>query len=184
MNDISKRLFALFEMLGADTQSNSLDSAELTAYVKGIELVLNSFNSAVKEMNVNKATALGLSLYCEMTGVDGALDTEEKRKQVIERLGQIYGDYKLNDIYYALADISPELTVGTSKFEMIFNLNRFEKDFDLKKLAKVINETIPPCTKAGFLGDGATFDRWDSTAFLFQDYDNIDLPFYLLEQMT
>lgn len=184
MNDYKNRLSSLFEMLGADLSENSVDSAELAAYEKGIERVLNSFSQAVKEMNVYEASSIGLSLFCEMTGVDSTLEEEEKRNQVIKRLSQVYGDYKLNDIYYALADISPELTALTGRFEMTFNLNRFDTDFDLKKLSKVINEMIPPCTATGFLGDGATFDRWDATAFLFQDYDNIDLPFDLLEQMT
>lgn len=183
-NDIKIRLSALIEMLGGDMSENSADRAETEAYVRGIECVLNSFDQSAKEIDINKASSVGLSLYCEMTGVDSTLEEEEKRKQVTERLSQVYGDYKLNDIYYALADISPELTVGTSRFKMIFNLCRFEKDFDLKKLSKVINEMVPPCTVVGFLGDGATFDRWDATSFLFQDYDNIDLPFDLLEQMT
>lgn len=184
MSDIKNRLTSLFEMLGADMTENSEDSAETAAYAKGIECVVNSFDTWAKEMDVNNASSLGLSLYCEMTGVDSTLEETEKRKQVAERLAQVYGDYKLNDIYYALADISPELTVGTSRFKMTFNLCRFEKDFDLKKLSKVINEMVPPCTAVVFLGDGATFDRWDATSFLFQDYDNIDLSFDLLEQMT
>lgn len=184
MNDYKNRLSSLFEMLGADLSENSVDSAELAAYEKGIECVLNSFSQAVKEMNVYEASSIGLSLFCEMTGVDSTLEEEEKRNQVIKRLSQVYGDYKLNDIYNALAEISPELIPGTSKFKIIFNLCRFDDDFDLKQLSKVINEMVPPCTTVGFFGDGATFDRWDGTAFLFQDYDNIDLSFSVLEQMT
>lgn len=184
MNDIRNRLTSLFEMLGADMTENSSDSAETAAYAKGIECVANSFDTWAKEMDVNNASSLGLSLYCEMTGVDSTLEETEKRKQITERLSQVYGDYKLNDIYNAIAEISPELIPGTSKFKIIFNLCRFDKDFDLKQLSKVINEMVPPCTTVGFFGDGATFDRWDGTAFLFQDYDNIDLSFSVLEQMT
>lgn len=183
MSDIFDRLFKLFQMLGADLGDNTGDSAELSAYASGLSLILNQFEEVIREIDVNTATGLGLSLFCEMTGVDGNLDETEKRQNIQKRLSQEYGDYKLNDIYIALADISYELTIMTSRFKFNFNLNEFGTDFDLKELAGVINEFVPPCTVAGFLGDGATFNKWDATDYLFEDYDNLKLPFKILDEL-
>lgn len=182
-SEIFDRLFRLFQMLGADLADNTCDSAELYAYTAGLESVLKYFDEIKKDIDLNTSKNLGLALYCEMTGTDGELDDNKKREEVKKRLIRDYGDYKLNDIYLALADVSNELTIMTSKFEFEFNLNNFGKEFDLVKLAKVINEFVPPCTVAEFMGDGATFDKWDATSCLFEDYDNINLPFQMLDQL-
>lgn len=184
MNDVFDRLYSLFQMLGADLNDGSADSAEISAYSKGLEVVLESLDEIVKEIDVNTATGLGLSLFCELTNVDSTLSQEEKKSEVKKQLTRTYGDYKLNDIYLALADISNELTIFTDRFDFKFNLCSFDTDFDLKKLAKTVNEFIPPCTQVGFFGDGATFDRWDSSDYLFQDYDNLQLPFKMLDELT
>lgn len=171
-------------MLGADLTENTCDSAEVFAYASGLELALSRFEEVKNEIDLNTAEGLGLALYCEMTGTDGELDENEKRQAVEKRISRDYGDYKLNDIYLALADISDELTIMTSKFKFEFNLNSFGNEFDLKKLSQVINEFVPPCTVAGFLGNGATFDKWDATTYLFEDYDSLKLPFQMLDELT
>lgn len=183
MNNIKKRLYALYDMLGADLSDGSYDKAELTACLKGIEAVLDSFNTVAREIDLTTAQDCGLSLYSELTGTKGTLNSEEKRKLAQKRLAQVYGDYKRNDIHFALDELSSELTVHTDRFKLSFNLLRFENEFDIKTFADLINSMVPPCTRISFLGRGATFDKWDAQDYMFQELDNIELPFFLLEQM-
>lgn len=184
MSDIFDRLYKLFQMLGADLNDNTNDKGELCAYSSGIEFVLDYFEKLVHEIDVNTATELGLALYCELAGVEGETDVDEKRQSISKRFSQEYGDYKLYDIVNAVKAVSSNLTISKGDFSITFSSGNFGEDFDLKRLADVVNEFIPPCVVGGFLGDGADFDKWDATDYLFEDYDNLKLPFKMLDELS
>ncbi len=181
MNKVYERLSSLFLMLGAEASDNSADKAELEAYISGIETVLKAFDEIIKEINPEYAQSTGMSLFCELMGINGSLDNEEKRLLIKNGFCQIYGVYSHNEFAYALSDVVIGPEIQASPFEVLIKLNGCYIDKCLGKIAALINTYIPPCTLVKFDGSGADFDYWDNTDLLFGDYDELKMTFQLLD---
>lgn len=182
-SNVNERLKKLFDFLKSDFTYAGEHESELNAYIAGINLVLDSIEKIACEINLHSAENYGLSLFCEMAGISGDLSIEEKRNRISERFGQKYGSYKFYDLTYAVEDMSNQLTISKSYFDFTFSSGDFSNVFDLKIFSNIFNELIPPCTYVRFPSNGASFDKWDSTNYYFQDYDNLKLPFSVLDQL-
>lgn len=181
-----ERLSSLWQKLGLALDDRSQNKAEVRAYCAGIELIRKYFDDIFSQLFVETSSGVALSYYCEMLGVDGALPEEEKKRLIIERLNRKAGDYEHGELEKVVSAIDPGLRVVINDFvgfTTIYGSCKGNYDI-LPELAGLIENYIPPCTEVSFSGEGFDFDYWDSTPYLFEDFDNFRLPFYFIETVN
>lgn len=183
MNNSYDRLRLLFEKLGLSTQNGCDDSGELMAYCAGIEMVQSDFEDSFNQLFADTASGLGLSQLCELLRINSSLSDDEKREQISQGLSRKYGDYNFAEFENEISKQCPMLTLVLMNFYITIN-GSVKDDYDnLFKLGRIFENYLMPCTVAGFSGDGLNFDYWDSTPYLFKDYDNFNLNFEFLEEL-
>lgn len=176
-----KRLSALTESLGLRLDSGSALKGEILGYCIGIESVKSFFDMIFQETDIEKASGTGLSIYADMCNVDDALSIEEKRGEIITRLSGQFGAYPSADFASALKKLEPGLSYSSTAYSMTISSVTSENADILKALGNLIEEYVPPYVIVSLDGDGCTFDYWDSTPFVFEDYDRLNCPFSVLD---
>lgn len=183
MNNSFDRLSALFEKLGISVSADSDDRGELLAYCAGIERIQLEFENYFNQLFADTATGSGLSLLCELLGIDSALSDKDKREQLVKKLSMQYGSYSYGEFEKVFDKQCPMLTAAPFDFYITIN-GSVKNDYDpLAKLGRIFEDYLPPCTVIGFSGNGLDFDYWDSTPYLFKDYDNFNLNFEFLDEL-
>lgn len=180
---IYERLSSLFDKLGIEHPAGSAENAELMAYCVGIDDVYKDFELYFSQLFADTASGLGLSLFCELFKIDSGLADSEKRTLIIQGLGRQYGDYIFGTMESAFEKLGG-FSVSCEHFLLTINGSVKDDPALLSKAGKIIENNLPPCTAAKFSGDGADFDYWDSTDFLFAEYDDLKLGFELLDTVT
>lgn len=185
MNNKSlERLTILFEKLGIPIESKSQDKGELMAYCAGIDMIRSAFESNFSQIFADTATGLGLSLFCELLKIDSSLDADEKRTQIARGLSRKYADYTYNEFTDEIDSIS--IDIGALVLDFYVNMNgTIQGDYSiLAKMGRAFENYVPPCTVLSFCGNGLAFDYWDESPYLFEDYDNFNLNFQLLDELV
>ena len=181
---IYERLSSLFDKLGIEHPAGSAENAELMAYCVGIDGVYKDFELYFSQLFADTASGLGLSLFCELFKIDSGLTDSEKRTLIIQGLGRQYGDYIFGTMKSEFDKLGGGFSVSCEHFLLTVNGSVKDDPSLLSEIGKIIENNLPPCTAAKCSGDGADFDYWDSTDFLFGDYDDLKLGFELLDTVT
>lgn len=178
-----KRLSRLFEKLGIPYPDGSREKGELLAYCTAITAVQNDFETAFEQMLADTAYGLGLSLYCEMFKIDSSMSDAEKRKLIKQGLCRQYGGYLFGKMTGEIETLGEGFSVTADNFSLTVNGSVGENSALLSKIGEILENYLPPCVTAKSGGDGADFDYWDSTPYLFKDYDNLKLGFEFLDTL-
>lgn len=181
---IYERLSSLFDKLGIEHPAGSTENAELMAYCVGIDGVYKDFELYFSQLFADTASGLGLSLFCELFKIDSVLTDSEKRTLIIQGLGRQYGDYIFGTMKSEFDKLGGGFSVSCEHFLLTVNGSVKDDSSLLSEIGKIIENNLPPCTAAKCSGDGADFDYWDSTDFLFGEYDDLKLGFELLDTVT
>ncbi|MCH5321289.1 MAG: hypothetical protein J1E36_05970 [Eubacterium sp.] len=182
-NEVYKRLSALFEKLGFPIDNGTKEKGELLAYCTAINTVQGELEENFAQMLADTSSGLGLSLFCELLGIDGTLSDEEKYKLIKEGLSQKYGDYIFGTMTSEIEGLADGFSMTADDFKITIN-GSIKSDTDiLARLGKILEKYLLPCTVIAFCGDGIDFDYWDSTPYLFEDYDNLNLSFSVLDTL-
>lgn len=178
------RMSILFEKLAISLDEGSCDKAELMAYCAGLDIVRDAMEDCFNQIFIDTASGIGLSLFCEMFKIDSQLSSEEKKALIKAGMSQKFGHYTSGDFNKAIDEISTELSLLAENFKITINAT-LEDDYRLlSKLGRVFENYVPPCTVVGFDSDGMDFDYWDSSPYLFEDYDNFNLNFQLYDGLN
>ena len=183
-NKIFDRLCRLFEMLGANLEKESADTAEIRAYCAGMDMILQDYKDKCAQINIDTAYDIGLSLYCGLFRIDSSLDDAVKKAKIKEGLQYVYGDYSPGEFDDALKAIDSGIAVSSNNFNLNISGSALRNSKNLKRVAQVLEDYVPPCTFVSFDGFGADFDYWDSSQYLFEDYDNMNMAFQLLDTLN
>lgn len=182
-SEIYTRLLALFEKLGLTAENGTKEKGELLAYCTAISIVQSELESNFNQMLADTASGLGLSLFCELLGIDVSLSDDEKHKLIREGLSQKYGDYAFGTMTSEVEGLADGFSMTADDFIITIN-GSIKSDFDiLARLGKILKKYLLPCTVISFGGGGIDFDYWDSTPYLFEDYDNLNLSFDVLDTL-
>ncbi|MGN1202386.1 MAG: hypothetical protein ACI4RF_03765 [Eubacterium sp.] len=183
-NEIYKRLSGLFEKLGISFENGSREKGELMAYCTGIDSVQAELDLCFNQVFADTASGLGLSLFCELLSIDSSMDIDEKRRLIKQGLSQTYGDYIFGTMQQEIEKLGNGFSMTAEDFCLTIG-GSVKGNFDsLFELGKILEKYLPPCTVAEFSGDGLDFDYWDSTPYLFEDYDNFNLSFEFLDTLN
>ncbi len=184
MNDeIYARLSALFEKLGLTAEKGTEDKGELLAYCTALSAAQDDLEINFGQMLADTASALGLSLFCELLGIDGSLSDDEKHRLIIEGFSQRYGDYAFGTMTDEIEGLAEGFSMTADDFMLSINGSIRNNIYILAQLGKILEKYLLPCTVVTFGGDGMNFDYWDSTPYLFEDYDNLNLSFDVLDTL-
>lgn len=74
-------------------------------------------------------------------------------------------------------------SVSCKDFNMVISGTIDHSADVLTRLGKIIENYLPPCTVVKFCSDGLDFDNWDSSPYLFKNYDNFNLSFDILDTL-
>lgn len=182
-NEIYTRLLALFEKLGLSAKKGTKENGELMAYCTAISIVHNELEVDFGQMLADTASGLGLSLFSELLGIDGSLSDEEKHKLIKEGLSQVYGDYVFGTMTSEVEGLADGFSMTADDFKITINGSIKGNADILARLGKILEKYLLPCTVIAFGGRGIDFDYWDSTPYLFEDYDNLNLSFNVLDTL-
>lgn len=141
------------------------------------------FASCFRQIFADTATEYGLSMFCEMFGIDSSLGYDEKRILIAEGMGRIFGLSSLTDIGKAVEELGNDFSVSCKEFNMVISGTIDHSADVLTRLGKIIENYLPPCTVVKFCSDGLDFDNWDSSPYLFKNYDNFNLSFDILDTL-
>jgi hypothetical protein len=181
---IYDRLSSLFDKLGIEHPENSCENGELMAYATAISQVQSEIEGYFTQLNANTTYGLGLSLYCELFNIDSTLSDDKKKELILQGLGMQYGDYQKGTFAQEVESLGSDFSAVVNDFNLIINGSVKGNHQLLSQLGKILVEYLPPCTTAQLSGDGLDFDFWDDTSFLFKDYDNLKLPFEVLDTLN
>lgn len=141
------------------------------------------YDSCFRQIFADTATEYGLSLFCEMFGIDSSLGDDEKRILIAEGMGRIFGLSSLTDIGKAVEELGNDFSVSCKEFNMVISGTIDYSADVLTRLGKIIENYLPPCTVVKFCSDGLDFDSWDASPHLFKNYDNFNLSFDMLDTL-
>lgn len=182
-NEVYKRLLALFEKLGIPAENGTKERGELLAYCTAINIAQNELEENFTQMFADTSSDLGLSLFCELLGIDGSLSEDEKHKLIKEGLSQKYGDYAFGTMTSEIEGLADGFSMTVDDFKITINGSVKSDDDILSRLGKILEKYLLPCTVIAFCGGGIDFDYWDSTPYLFEDYNNLKLSVSVLDTL-
>ncbi len=184
MNEmIYKRLSNLYKKLGISHQESSAERGELLAYSMAIGDLYGTYDSCFRQIFADTATGYGLSMFCELFGIDSSLGDDEKRILIAEGMGRVFGLSSLTDMEKAVEELGDDFSVSCKDFNMVISGTIDHSADVLTRLGKIIENYLPPCTVVKFCSDGLDFDNWDSSPYLFKNYDNFNLSFDILDTL-
>ena len=182
-NRFYDRLSMLYEKLGISHSDGSSEKGELMAYCNEINALSSELESYFNQIYADIADGLGLSFFCELFKIDSHLNEHEKRQLIRKFLSSKYGDYTYGTMENEIEKLGDDFAMNAENFNVVIN-GSLNNNFDLlSRLGRIIENYLPPCTVAKFGGDGVDFDFWDSTPYLFEDYDNFNLSFDMLDTL-
>lgn len=182
-NKIYERLASLYSRLGISHPPGSAENGELLAYAAVLDDLNTYFEFCFKEMFADTATGLGLSLFCEMFRIDSTQTADEKRELIKLGLGSQYGEYKSDTIFAELEKLGDDFYILTDPFYAYAGGDIRDHYEVLPKLGRIIESYLPPSVSISYDGEGMDFDYWDSTPYLFKDYDNFKLCFDVIDKL-
>lgn len=180
MNNEFSRMKSLLENLGLGFSENGITNAEIYAYSKGLELIKSYIQASLSEIFINIEENNNFSKYAALLAInENKYSNEELRKMIIQRLSQSFGDYTKSNFDEAFSHI------GSGNYAITGNTIVFSniKESDLKELGKFIESYVFLFTDVLFDGNGMTFDAWDNWAQNFYYYDNLGLPFNIIDNL-
>lgn len=184
MNDeIYLRLSALFEKLGVSAGDGTSEKGELMAYCTAISALQNRLDLIFSQIFADTASGIGLSLFCELLGIDGSLSDSEKHRLTKEGLSQRYGDYVFGTMTDEIEGLAKGFSMTVDNFRITIRGSIKGNIGILSALGKILEKYLLPCTVVSFGGNGMDFDYWDSSPYLFEDYDNLKLSFDVLDTL-
>lgn len=182
-NEIYDRLSSLYEKLGISHPNGSAENGELIAYCTAIYNLYKSFELYFEQMFADTSSGLGLSLFCELFKIDSSLSDSRKRELIRQGLAQQYGDYTNGDFEAEIDDLAAAMYVNAENFVITIDGSVEGDDTLLPRLGRIFENYLMPCTLISLNGDGFDFDHWDTTLYLFKDYDNINVNFQFLDEL-
>lgn len=181
MTDILNRITKLAEMLGIDTADGGKEMAELKGYAAGLEMIFNDMSALEKQVFPLTATGRALSYVCNQFGIDGSLDDERKYQLISDGCSQVFGSYSKG----AMADEFKKYNVTCTGADgkIILSTPSYKSSGVIENMGRIFRNCLSPSSVVVLDGSGLDFDYWDSTPYFFDNYDKLDIPFYILDKL-
>lgn len=178
MNEIYHRICKLFNLAGINITDGSPDDGEAYAYAAGLQLIKQVLDRAVAKAGIDGSDGLDLRYYAALLGLDPSRYTKEAlMAAVIARLSHSYADYTAPQVVEAFA------AVGSGSMHLYNHLLTFADVHpeDLPELGKFLASFLYCGTQVAYDGDGMTFDEWEAGDYSFTEYEQLQLPFTILD---
>jgi len=183
-NEIYGRICSLYAQLGIDMAAGSAGKGEAAALAAGFDILNSVLDDILKNIFVQTADKKGLGMYLSLINKKQADDCESSRNSIFERFSKDSGYMKYDDFIVALKQAGstgdvyitgnsiniPDLAYPADKDSLI-NAGRFIKNYK------------PVFCSISFDGSGIDFNSIDSLDMHWYQLDEVNLPFYLLEQL-
>lgn len=181
MTDIFDRMIKLAKMLGMDTSPSGKSMAEFKGYAAGLEMVFDDMAELERQVYPLTASGKALGLLCNQLGIDGDISDNEKYSAVEKGFGYVFGDYANGSMAaeFEKYGISCVGTDGRIELESA----TFTECGVLENMGRIFRNFLSPATEVVLSGDGLDFDFWDNTQLSFDNYDRLDIPFYILDKL-
>ena len=170
----------LLENAGLSFEEGGTAYAELWAYARGIELILEVNRDAESRLLLTCEDRDGLSGWADMLGIDKTRYTAGELKSEIRRrlsLMFAFSSYTGADEEFS--------SVGSGEYALSAEECRVSGIGldDLKEAGKFLAAYSPFCARRIYSGEGepVTFDMWDATGYSFNKYDSLGLTWDFLD---
>ena len=184
MNDMYLRMKSLLEDAGIAFNSGGISKAEIYAYSKGVELVLDSISDGIDDIFMQGSS--NLKRYALLLNIDSeryspnALKTEIKN-----RLAMNFAEATVDEHERAFSAVgSGTYTLYHEDGELLPTIKFADVDIeDLPQLAKFIEGYTCLSERATYDGSGMDFDAWDAWGQSFYQLDKMALPFNIIDNL-
>lgn len=181
MTDILKRITQLAEILSIDITPCGKELAELKGYAAGIEMIFADMAALEEQVFPLTATGNALSLICNQFNIDSNLADEDKYQLINNGFKYVFGDY----VKGAMTDEFKKYDIECSGSDgnIILSTSSFKNSRVIENMGRIFRNYLLPSSEVILDGNGIDFDFWDNTPYLFDDYDRLDIPFYILDKL-
>lgn len=181
MSDVLKRITELARLIGANGVTGSKDMAELKGYAAGLDMILADTEKLECQVYPLTADGNALSLICNQFGIDGHMAEDEKRELISEGFKRVFGDYENGE----MAEVLKKYGIGCTGVngKILLSADTFKNNGIIENLGKILRNYLPPISEVVVNGSGLDFDYWDETFYVFDNYDRLDIPFYILDKL-
>lgn len=180
LTNVYERLKTLTGQTGFTPAKGTIINAELKGYTVGFCKLTEYFDQILKEVFVSTASIYGLSKLLEMTRIDECENIEDAREALVRRLARQFGDFAISSLNNEIEQISDKIIgVAIGRVYYLFCIN-----WDwalLKKLGKLILNEFPIYMEVALDGYGMKWEKFDSCNLTFNQFDDIDCPFSVLD---
>lgn len=184
MSDIEKRVFSLAKILNKDIEPAAESAGVLKAWCAGLCMIEKDFDYIFSQMSPEQTSGTALGLMCNLFNIESDLPEDEKRTLIKKGFRRVYGEYESGEFKSALEKYNMKAAVIISRMTVKSITGSIKDNSGISALGKILKNYLPPGVTAVFNGWGLNFDYWDSTEYLFEDYDNLDFTFNMLETLT
>lgn len=179
--EVMSRLSSLMEMLSQTLEQGSREKAEIIAIATGLGMVWDEFDDIFTNAFYRTMSRKSLLEHCDFFDVSKRLTTSGMRSQIGKKLSANWNDYETGELENYIKSASENLSVYTSKYEMVFRGINIVNIRYLKNISQALDYYLPPCTVPVLAGDGMTFDQWEAIDYDFESFDRLNTQFSMLD---
>lgn len=179
MDNCFDRICRLANMLGIDDTIGSCSLAELRGYAAGLMLLSDELMTTKNQLSPDYANGYALDLFCNMLGISSSFNEDEKRRIIKQKLKSKYGKYGISELVGGIDELGANAQL---KYGDVYITLDDECDELIKELEQIIENYSSPTSIVYIEGSDYNYNIWDSKDYTFNAYDNLRLPFYILDQ--
>lgn len=184
-NEIYNRICSLYSQLGIDTASGSSGRGEAAALAAGFDIINSALDDILKNIFVQTADKKGLGMYLSLINEKQEDNCESSRNIIFNRFSKGSGYMKYDDFISALKQTGSKGNVYITGNSINIPDLAYPIDKDsLIKAGSFIKNYKPVFCHITFNGGGIDFNGIDRLDMPWYQLDDVNLPFYLLEQLA
>jgi hypothetical protein len=179
-NEIYNRLVKLLQGIGISFSEKGISNGEIYAYANAIQNVKAKIKATIDEIFMLGTSVDDLSKYISLLKIEKGDKSYHQLKAIIQqRLGQAFGDFDEEIFNNAFSQ------VGSGKYTITANGITFSgvNGDDLERLGLFVSQYVPAFIRCKFSQSGLTFDNWEALDKSFFAFDNMDLPFEIIDTL-
>lgn len=175
----------MYAQLGIDVQSGSEGKGEAAALSAGFDMLFEYLDWMFAECFVQTADDMGLELFLSLMDERKTTDKQADRLAVISRFSKCRDYIGYNDFIEALKKVSPEAecVIGKAKITLLHFVSADSPE-KLIRAGRFIKEYVPVFCMVSFGGSGIAFNAFDLLDMPWFQLDEVNLPFYLLDELN
>lgn len=176
-----ERLNSLIKSLKPNAEDDHALTALIYACASGLELLKSSLDDVWKQQYLEAMSQDTVDKYCILLDIDTALEYEEKKNKIREKLSQGYNEFCADEFIDYYKGLGEKFGVTVRGFKMTLSGVRKSNISILREITKKLEYYLPPFITVCLSGNHLDFENWDLLGLTFQTFDSLGMNFSMIE---